>query len=40
MDNIQTITFKNGVKYEGQIENGLPHGYGKQIMKNDDTFMG
>lgn len=31
---------KDGLYYEGQVKNGLKHGYGVEKLVNGDTYIG
>ena len=36
----ETYIFPDGTVYEGQMRNGVPHGFGKFVYPNGDTYEG
>ncbi len=36
----EKLILRDGSEYEGEVENYLPNGYGKQMWKNGDEFLG
>ena len=36
----ETYTFPDGSVYEGQLRDGLPHGFGKRVLTTGDIYEG